>query len=50
MFCKSCDTTTTEKWDRGEEREVAFVQYVEITAPLDAVGKNLYYICVRLTK
>lgn len=41
VLCKSCDSSTTEGKREVEEREVAFVQYLEVTAPLNAEKESL---------
>lgn len=40
-FDTFCDTLTNEGSKTGIEREAAFVQYLKLTAPFAALGKNL---------
>lgn len=47
MVYKSCGTTTIEKWEKAEKREVAIVQYMKVTVPIEALEKNLGCICAR---
>lgn len=46
-FVKLVGTPTIKGWGGGGERELVIVQYVEVTAPLNVVGRNLLCICVR---
>lgn len=47
MDCKRRGTPAIEGSERGEERELAIVQFMEVTAVLDAVEKRFGFISVR---
>lgn len=46
-FAKAVMPLRLKIWRGGEEREVAFVQYMEVRAPFDAVQNSVGCICVR---
>lgn len=46
MVCQIYGKRTIEGWERGGEREVVLLQYMEVRARLHSV-KNLGFICLQ---